>query len=179
MKALRKFTDAELDLIDQLVSRQEIRTGRSDRAVAILITIQVEDALRRALVRWLRSLTRDEYDNLFGIMQPLSSFSAKIRLCYAMGIIGSQTRDELDLMRTIRNAFAHSGRELTFGTYEVKSACAFFKSATWLKGQPKRRGRKIPGRDAREQYHAAAKNLILALELGDVPPRGPEWTWMP
>ena len=180
--SLKKHTKKELDLIDQLVSKTEIRTGRSDRAVAILIAIQLEEALRRTLVEWLRPLKKPEYKDLFGPGQPLSSFSNRIRMCYAMGILGTQTRDELNVIREVRNAFAHSGKEITFDTPEVKNACAFLKSASWLRGVPprtSRRGKKLPGRDARDQYHAAAENIIFALQVRAPPQRGPEWEWMP
>jgi hypothetical protein len=43
---------------------------------------------------------------------PLATFSAKIRLAYALSIFGSSTRDDLDTIREIRNAFAHSTRPL-------------------------------------------------------------------
>jgi hypothetical protein len=181
VKALKKFSDATPDLIDQLVSEQELRTGRSDRSVAILIAIQIDEALKRTLVRWLRPLNTKERDGLFGINRPLSNFSARIRLCHAMRVIGPDTRDELDIIREIRNAFAHSGREISFATKEIKDACNFLRSPFWFPSmRPRaRRGRQIPGRRARDLYHAAAKNIITNLQIGEPPKACSEWDRIP
>jgi hypothetical protein len=178
--ALRKHTRTKTDLIDQLVTKREIRTGRSDRAVAILIAIQLEEALHQALLGWLRPLSKTEHNQIFGATAPLSGFAARIRMSYAMGVIGSKTRDELNVIREVRNAFAHSGRELSFDTPEVRNACAFLSAAYWqMGGQEARRGRKVPGRDARDRYHAAAENIIFRLQVREPPDQGPEWDWMP
>lgn len=55
---------------------------------------------------------------------PLRDFGSKIRLSYALGIIGAKAKADLDLIRHIRNTFAHSRAELTFELPEVADACA-------------------------------------------------------
>ena len=54
---------------------------------------------------------------------PLSTFAAKIRMGYVLGIYEKIIKEELDLIRHIRNAFAHA-RELTdFSTPDIIEAC--------------------------------------------------------
>ena len=55
--------------------------------------------------------------------QLLENFSAKIAMAYAFRLIGPITRFDLDLIRFIRNEFAHSRMPLTFQTAEVKAVC--------------------------------------------------------
>ncbi|MGM4967818.1 MltR family transcriptional regulator [Tardiphaga sp. 1201_B9_N1_1] len=60
---------------------------------------------------------------LFEGEAPLSSFSAKIKIGYALGLYGKIVRDDLDTIRTVRNAFAHSTVHLDFKTPAVSVVC--------------------------------------------------------
>jgi hypothetical protein len=57
---------------------------------------------------------------------PLGSFAAKIRVAYAMGLFGPQTRDELDCIKAVRNAFAHGTLSLDFKTPQIMKICNHF-----------------------------------------------------
>ena len=83
----------------------------------------VEDMLRRALLAKFRPLNNDETDRLFGPDQPLGSFSAKIKLVYALSMCDRRDAQNLDSLRAIRNAFAHDKKPLTFKTAEVREVC--------------------------------------------------------
>lgn len=43
---------------------------------------------------------------------PLSTFSSKISLCRALGLFGEEVRHDLQILRKIRNDFAHSPQQL-------------------------------------------------------------------
>ena len=60
---------------------------------------------------------------LFDDTGSLHSLSAKIRLAEAMGLFGAETRKNLDIVQTVRNAFAHSLAVELFETPEVAEAC--------------------------------------------------------
>ena len=94
-----------------------------DRAGAILGATMVEDMLRRALLAKFRTLNAGETDRLFGPDQPLGSFSAKIKLAYALGMCDRRDAQNLDSLRAIRNTFAHDQKPLTFKTAEVHEIC--------------------------------------------------------
>ena len=51
---------------------------------------------------------------LFDAFGPLSTFSAKIRISYAIDLLHESMANDLDLVRRIRNAFAHSLEPKTF-----------------------------------------------------------------
>jgi hypothetical protein len=55
---------------------------------------------------------------------PLSTFNSKIIAAYAFGLIDETTRKNLNIIRTIRNAFAHSKRLIDFDDQAVLEALA-------------------------------------------------------
>jgi DNA-binding MltR family transcriptional regulator len=86
---------------------QEIRTG-ADRSASILACAWIEDLLEVALRYNLIALSKSEDEGLFAGVGPLSSFSARIRVAHAMGVVSAKLRDDLDALRKIRNDYAHS-----------------------------------------------------------------------
>jgi DNA-binding MltR family transcriptional regulator len=57
-------------------------------------------------------LTETERRDLFEGTAPLST--AKTKIAYAIGVVGKLTRHDLEKMRELRNAAAHSTRHITF-----------------------------------------------------------------
>jgi hypothetical protein len=62
---------------------------------------------------------------MFGMDGPMATFNLKIRMAKALKIFGSETETNLTLIRTIRNAFAHSTTPLTFKTSAIVELCKF------------------------------------------------------
>ena len=94
------------------------------RGAAVLGGVLVEETLRLLLLSQMVKLSRNEADSLFSPMGPLSSFSAKIAVGYAFRCYGPLTRDDLNTVRDVRNAFAHARRLINFDTKEVTQHCA-------------------------------------------------------
>ena len=55
----------------------------------------------------------------------MGTFDLKIKMARALKVYGKETNDNLVLLRTIRNAFAHAPSPITFETTEIKSLCKF------------------------------------------------------
>jgi hypothetical protein len=103
--------------------------GVSDRARAVLLASFVENALQTFVGWHIRpSFTSENFRLLFGANAPLSSFSAKILTAYAFNWYGPDTRHDLDLIRELRNGFAHSRSSFSFETNEVSAVCAQFRA---------------------------------------------------
>ena len=96
---------------------------RNDRGAAILLGTFVEDALQRAIEQVLH-IRPKQHRALFGINAPLGTFSNKIRVAFALDIIGPETFANLNTIREIRNAFAHAKIHISFKTKQVCDACA-------------------------------------------------------
>lgn len=99
--------------------------GASDRYAAIIGASLLEHALKTAITAYLRlDLNElktakfrheifDDYER-----SPLGSLGSRILIAYALGIINEDTRRNLDILRNIRNAFAHSVSTVEFTSPE-------------------------------------------------------------
>ena len=103
---------------------QELLNG-SDRAVAIVGGALVEELLTRALKYFLRP-DATSMEELFSFSGPLGTFSAKIRMGYHLGCYGEEVRRDLDILRRIRNDFAHE-LQATFSTQVIRDRTASFQ----------------------------------------------------
>ncbi len=93
---------------DELEDSLEIFQDESDRACAVLGAVHLDHLLGMAIIKNLAHGDEVEKTLLSGPTAPLSSFAARIDLAYAIGLIDKDTRHDLDVIRHIRNEFAHS-----------------------------------------------------------------------
>ena len=108
----------------------EIDRQKSDRAAAIIAAAYLEDSLRYLLTCKCVQLTKSEFNNLFD-RGPLSSFDSMTKIGYAFGFYGSLFRDDLGIIREIRNGFAHAMVPLSFETPEVVIKVETLKVIKW------------------------------------------------
>lgn len=105
----------ELPTEEHLANTRPAIKAESDRGAVIMCSAMVEQALDHTLRRFLPHLTEDEHKEWFeGALSPFSSFSAKIKLGRGLEIYHSDVEAELNLIRKIRNAFAHRSLPLNF-----------------------------------------------------------------
>jgi hypothetical protein len=91
----------------------------SDRVAAVACAAFLDDSLGAALSARFVRLGKGWEDRIFsGGTAPLGTFSAKIRLGYALALFRPSTQKDLDLIRTIRNAFAHTASPVFFSDAE-------------------------------------------------------------
>ena len=88
-------------------------TEETDRGCALMAAAYLDDQLE-CLLR--RTLVDDNtaIDDLLRSAGALGSFSARIELCYALGLLPGQARRDLHLIRKIRNDFGHVAKPLAF-----------------------------------------------------------------
>jgi len=123
VRAFKDFTRGDLTSNDLPKLETEIYDA-NDRASAVILGSIVESTLTTFLSRKLRQdLNRVQRKRLFDYEGPLGTFSAKVILTYAMQLIGPITQHDLDLIRTLRNGFAHSRRYIDFDTPQVAEVC--------------------------------------------------------
>jgi hypothetical protein len=94
----------------------------TDRAAAILCAAFLDYELEKLLRRFF--LDAKQSEELFNPMQPLSSFSARIKISYVLGLIDKDTYDDLNLVRRIRNMFARNSAKVTLLTWLRETAIA-------------------------------------------------------
>ena len=93
----------------------------SDRAVVIVATAMVDDALKEILKRKLLPAKDKEYCIVSSPSSPLGSFSSRINACFQLGSISSNMHRDLHILRKLRNEFAHKPFDLNFNSASVKS----------------------------------------------------------
>lgn len=121
VRKLREYAKGDLDS-SHLTAFEDELFGASARATAILYSTLVENALVRLISKHMRiDLSSNDRRELF------QTFDRKIALAYALKLIGPVSRADLDLVRFIRNQFAHSRRPLKFDIPEVADVCAVLK----------------------------------------------------
>lgn len=80
---------------------------QGDRAAVVLGAARLDVALEAALSS-LMSNHPNGQDNLFDPDRPLGTLSAKIALAHRLGVIDQDVEHALQIIRKIRNDFAHS-----------------------------------------------------------------------
>jgi hypothetical protein len=103
---------------------KQVTGEHNDRGACILISSNVENALQSAIEQSLGEMTEDLFVALFESNGgPASSFSNQINLAFALKIIGPRTYANVNILRHVRNAFAHAKVPIRFDTPEVKDIC--------------------------------------------------------
>ncbi len=100
---------------------QMTHAGVAITAVAIL-DVQLERCLKRAM-----RPSKSMYEQFFESFRPLNTFFSKIAMAYALRIITKDGYDELEKIRKIRNAFAHSSDLLHFESDSIAPLLAKLK----------------------------------------------------
>lgn len=122
LEALSKLTNIEPTVAQFAAFKIEVEAEKNDRGAAVLEAATVENSLQWAIIRTF-AIPLERQKELFRHDGPLGSFSDKIRIAHALNIFGTATRSNLDIIRTLRNTFAHSMIALSFDTPEIAEAC--------------------------------------------------------
>jgi hypothetical protein len=119
IKSLRKYYKDRHASIDPQHLFAEL-TGESDRAVVILLSSVLDDMLAH-LLRANLSFSPDQpqMEHIFRFEGPLGTFSARAEIAYLFGLIDEATKEQLDVLREMRNACAHSKQKIDFGISEL------------------------------------------------------------
>jgi len=96
-----------------------------DCTASIAATSFIDFALRKAITTHFRKdITESELNRVFDEPNsPLSNLSAKITFARALGIIQDDEVEDLNTIRAIRNAFAHSMVHVEFSHPTVSTLC--------------------------------------------------------
>jgi DNA-binding MltR family transcriptional regulator len=108
--------------IKSLTKAIDIFTKQGDRGTALIVAAWVDDALE-AVIRSRFRPDKPLADDLLRPDGPLGSFSARIKLGYMLDLLEHLARKDLDLIRKIRNDFAHARSDLRFTTPSIRDRC--------------------------------------------------------
>jgi hypothetical protein len=174
LRALINRAGTESETVDYF---QEVLTGfggmgvgaggnRNDRGAALLLATNLENSLRIAIERKLAIAEKHRAMLFEEEASPLRDFSAKIRMGYAMGLFRKEIKTTLDIIRVIRNVFAHAPSPVRFSTVEIRNACALLKVPVPVGSAD---DQKDTNATARERFRLACERTGTALRY--VPPK--------
>jgi len=109
----------------------DLNREKNAQARAITLGALLEAKLESAIyTKLIPNIPKNSSERIFGVQGILATFSAKIEMAFVLGLIGPETRKDLDHIRAIRNAFAHAKGIISFDTPEIAAACDKIKFPT-------------------------------------------------
>ena len=97
----------------------------TERGAALAAAAFVDDLLLRIISAFLRP-TEEAFDLLMGFNAPLGTMQARTAAAHALGLISDEERTECDLVRKVRNEFAHKVK-MSFDDEKVRGLCMSMK----------------------------------------------------
>jgi len=115
---IQKNSDLRLSILETFF---EEFNKESDRSCVILSAAVLDSALKTLFVTKLVPITSNQDTFLDGPYSPISSFSSRIELAFRIGLISSRLARDLNLIRKIRNDFAHNITDCSFENSGVQN----------------------------------------------------------
>ena len=101
----------------------------SERAAVVMGVALTDESLESTLLKLLLP-AKSKKDDLFDPDRPIGSFGAKIRLAHRLGLIDDEFCSALDMLRKIRNDFAHSSDHKSLSDQEHSNRIDQLKTYT-------------------------------------------------
>ena len=101
--------------------------SESDRGATILASVWIENLLERKLGTLFTKGNSKTRQKLYDLNGPFSSFSSKILAAYSLGWIDSDIFNDINLVRKIRNEFAHKLHGIDLESSKIRGFIDKFK----------------------------------------------------
>ncbi len=92
---------------------------QDDRAVVLSLATFIEDTLGRLLIAYFRNCKATK-DLIVGFNAPLGTLGSRIKAAYSFGLVTQEQYKDMDLLRKIRNEFAHDWEGVTLERNDIK-----------------------------------------------------------
>ncbi len=109
-------------------------------------------------------------DRLLSSRGILGTFQARVDLCYCLGFIPKEAKQNMDLIGEIRNTFGHAYEVMNFDNEEIVLLCEKLRytkpdAYVVLGGEPNPEGPFAHVRDPRSKFSIIASDLITRILL--------------
>jgi len=102
---------------------------KNDTGLVLSATNMLDEFIGMAIIlRFHVVLTKSNYERVFEGNGPLGTFSAKIALGTALGILVGDMSHDLTILRKLRNDFAHAVHPPALSDHELSERCKSLKS---------------------------------------------------
>ncbi|MBE3654823.1 MULTISPECIES: MltR family transcriptional regulator [Vibrio] len=112
----------EQEIVKKITSFRQVLIEESDRGCALMAVAFIDELLIDLLKAYFvenEALTK----RLLSSSGSLGSFSSRIDMAYALGLMSKNVVHDLNILRKIRNDFAHVSKPLTFEEDGLRSRC--------------------------------------------------------
>lgn len=107
---------------EEILSFRRAISSESDRGCVLFAASYLDASLSKLLCESLVANKNVEKDLFEGTM-PLATFSSRIKMAFYLGLISQKCRQNLDMIRSIRNDFAHRLEVDLFAVQSVGDRC--------------------------------------------------------
>jgi hypothetical protein len=99
----------------------------TDRGLPLVAAALIDERLKETLRAFFRESSTSS-KLLDTVNAPLGTFSSRNHTCHALSLIDDHEYAEIELIRKIRNEFAHERHGMSFQTERVKGLCSSLSS---------------------------------------------------
>ena len=115
--------------------------GKQDeRAMVLSLAAFIEDTLGRLLIAYFRTCkaTRELIE---GFNAPLGTLSSRIKAVYSFGLVSEQQFKDMEILRKVRNHFAHDWEGVTLDRNDIASLVGQLSGYTFKGEDPSLQGK--------------------------------------
>lgn len=109
--------EAEVDNLNRFL---RVIGGQDERAMVLSLAAFIEDTLGRLLLAYLRECKASR-DLVEGFNAPLGTLSSRIKTVYAFGLVTEEQFRDMEILRKIRNLFAHNWEGVSLERNDIAS----------------------------------------------------------
>ncbi len=142
-RSLKRLSRRPIQVRD-ITTMMEEYADMTDQATALVFCAMVERSLEKTILSRMVRMRRKDRLGLFEGLGPLASMAAKIKIAASLAIIGPNVSSDLEIIKNIRNQFAHSFHSISFDTKSVASECKLLNTSDIILNRAANRGRDLP-----------------------------------
>jgi|SRR6476660_3207432 len=163
--------DAE-DLLERYFDFMEDFRKEADRGAVLVAAAVIDDLLERTLLAYLLE-NESAKAVVQGFNAPLGTLAARLAAAHAMGLLRDSEKHDCELIRKIRNEFAHE-LNASFDDEKIKAYCKRLRYARDHERDARNRFRTSAERVLlwMSQRPYASKNVRLKPQIWDLPAKG-------
>lgn len=144
-----------LDHAEDLAKFVEELKAETDRGLPLVGTALIDEKLKETLEAFfIEGKSSNKLINEGNA--PLGTFSSRLEACNALGLIDQYEYSEINLLRKVRNEFAHAKHGISFQSDRIKGFCSTLTSSL-----PE--GENYPLSDPRFRFMNAVVCIVLRL----------------
>jgi len=117
-----ELAKSELEKIEEFQDFRTSLTSETDRGSVLMAAAFIEDKLLQMLKDFMVK-NKSIQKKIFEGNGALATFSSKIQMAYLLGLIPKNIFDDLNILKRLRNDFAHNAKPISFKTDYVKDRC--------------------------------------------------------